>query len=60
MVGYFTVNQFKNEGSLDWDWLLGLKPFNEKQYTKHIRLESPLLIKMNGHQNKGIILKPQS
>ncbi len=58
MVGYFTINSFKNEGFVDWDWLLSQNPETALTYTKHLVLDSPVTIKMNGHQNKGIILKP--
>ena len=60
MIGYFTVNAFKNEGFVDWDWLLEQPVIIEKKYTKHVRLKDPLIIKMNGQQNKGIILKPDT
>jgi CheY-like chemotaxis protein len=60
MIGYFTVNSFKNEGFVDWDWLIKQPVITEKNYTKHVRLKNPLTIKMNGQQNKGIILKPNS
>jgi hypothetical protein len=59
MVGYFTVNSFKNEGFIDWDWLLSKKCSENLQYTSHIALEKPVTIKMNGQENKGIILKPE-
>jgi len=58
MISYFTVNAFKDEGFVDWDWLLDQPVINEKKYTKHVRLNNPLTIKMNGQQNKGIIIKP--
>lgn len=58
MIGYFSVNAFKDEGFVDWDWLLEQPVKQGRKYTKHIRLENPVIIKMNGQQNKGIILKP--
>jgi hypothetical protein len=60
MISYFTVNSFKEEGFVDWDWLLEQPVIEEKKYTRHVRLQKPLTIKMNGQQNKGIILKPNS
>jgi len=60
MISYFSVNAFKDEGFIDWDWLLEQPVVSGKKYTKHVRLENPLIIKMNGQQNKGIILKPDS
>ncbi|MGE5399433.1 MAG: PEP/pyruvate-binding domain-containing protein [Ignavibacteriales bacterium] len=59
-VGYFTVNAFVHQGFIDWEWLLKQNITVEAKYTKHIRFDQPLTIKINGHQNKGIILKPGS
>ncbi|MFQ5823001.1 MAG: PEP/pyruvate-binding domain-containing protein [bacterium] len=59
MVGYFTVNSYLNEGFIDWDWLLQQNAFEETTYTKLLRFKKPITIKMNSHQNKGIILKPE-
>jgi len=59
MVGYFTVNSIQNTGFVDWDWLLEQESVESKVYTKHIRFKKPIIVKMNGHENKGIILKPE-
>lgn len=59
MIAYFTVNSHKEEGYLDWDWLFKQKVEQELNFVKHICLKRPLTIKMNGHENKGIILKPE-
>ena len=59
MIGYFTVNPHNNQGFLDWDWLLSRKTLHQLNYTKLIRFDKPLVIKINGHQNKGVILKPE-
>ncbi len=59
MVGYFTVNTIHKNGFINWDWLLSRKPYAKKEFTKHLRFKKPLLLKMNGHKNKGIILKPE-
>jgi CheY-like chemotaxis protein len=58
MVGYFTVNEFQKQGTVDWDWLLNQTPLEKKQFTKLFRFHKHLVIKINGHQNKGVILKP--
>lgn len=58
-VGYFTVNPHLNQGNVDWDWLLSIKPNESQSLTHHIRFEKEIIIKMNGHQNQGIILKPE-
>jgi hypothetical protein len=58
-VGYFTVNSRRHDGFLDWPWLRSLPAAEEKIYTRHIRLDVPVTIKIDGHRNKGIILKPE-
>ncbi len=58
MIGYFTVNSFKERGFIDWDWLRAQPEEETLQYVKHIHLNKPILIKMNGRNNQGIILKP--
>ncbi len=57
-VGYFTVNPFTNLGTINWDWLFKQKPVDEKTFTKHLQFEKPIIIKINGQQNDGVILKP--
>jgi CheY-like chemotaxis protein len=59
MIGYFTVHSKNSGGWLDWDWLLSRPPLESKEYTRLIRFERPLTIKINGHQSKGVILKPE-
>jgi CheY-like chemotaxis protein len=58
-VGYFTINSKVQQGFIDWDWLLGQEAVEEKLYTRHLHFETPVVVKMNGHQNRGIILKPE-
>jgi len=58
MIGYFTVDTNKSD-IIDWDWILSQKPIESKNFTKQIRFDNPIKVKMNGHENKGIILKPE-
>ncbi len=58
MVGYFTVNQVENDGFVDWDWIHNQTPLEARTYTSHYRYEKPLVVKMNGHEQTGVILKP--
>jgi hypothetical protein len=57
-VGYFTVNTFTHMGFINWDWLLQQNAINETNYVKHLYFKEPVSVKISGHQNKGIILKP--
>jgi CheY-like chemotaxis protein len=59
MIGYFTVNNNSEKGFVDWDWLISQEPVEVKEFTRLIRFNKSIVIKMNGHQNKGIIMKPE-
>lgn len=60
MVGYFTINSRVKEGFLDWEWLSGMPAVEEREFVRHLRFDHPFVVKMNGHTNEGIILKPAS
>lgn len=57
-VGYFTINEMDEQGFIDWSWINEQFINDQKEFTKHIRLDKSLLIKINGHKSKGIIIKP--
>jgi len=57
-VGYFTVNPDAGEGFVDWDWLSAQPSAAESGCVRHLRFDRPLLVKMNGKRNEGVILKP--
>lgn len=58
-VGYFTVNAHANQGFIDWKWLSEQQVAEQLTFTKHLQFENPVIIKINGTQNKGIVLKPK-
>jgi len=57
-VGYFTVNDDDNDGFVDWDWLAAQPALAEPGIVRHLRFDEPLVIKMNGRRNAGVIFKP--
>ncbi len=57
-VGYFTVNPDAGEGFVDWAWLAAQPAVHETSCVRHLRFERPLVVKMNGKQSEGVILKP--
>ena len=59
MIGYFTITSANEEAFVDWKWLRQQPGVEELEFTRHLHFEKPLMIKMNGHKQKGIILKPQ-
>ena len=56
MVGYFTVNE---DGFMDWAWIQNQKAVEERKFVKHLHFKHSIVVKINGHSNKGIILKPK-
>jgi CheY-like chemotaxis protein len=57
-VGYFTVNEHVNEGFVWWSWLLAQPPVTRKTYTRHLRFDQPVVVKMNGRTQEGVIYRP--
>ncbi len=58
-ISYFTVNSMTQDGFIDWEWLRTNPAVEEKQFVRHIRLAKPVVAKVDGHRNKGVILKPE-
>ena len=58
-VGYFTINPFKNDGFWDLDYLEKFDAFYEDDYVRHIRFKEDIIIKIDGKNSKGIVLKPE-
>ncbi len=57
-VGYFTVNQHENRGYLDLEYLNRQPAVFETKYIRHIRFGEPVVIKIDGRKNTGVVLKP--
>jgi hypothetical protein len=59
LIGYFTVQSTNEKTFIDWDWLLQQDSIEEMNYTRLLRFDKKVMIKMNGRKNEGIILKPK-
>ena len=57
-IGYFTVNPQAGDGFVDWEWLRARPAVEEAGFVRHLRFETPLLVKMDGRAGRGIIVKP--
>ncbi len=57
-VGYFTVNPDVGDGRLDWEWLASLPAVEQTGLVRHVRLDHPILVVMNGRTGEGVIVKP--
>ena len=58
-VGYFTVNPEAGEGFVDWDWLAAEPAVRETAFVRHLHFDSPVVVKMNGRTQRGVIMKPE-
>lgn len=58
-VGYFTINPYIADGTLDEAWLDSLPAEHESAFLRHVRLPEPLAILMDGRHSCGAVLKGQ-
>jgi len=55
-VGYFTINTYKNEGIYQKEILDAMPALEETQYVRHVRFNHPLVIKMDGKKQQGVVM----
>ena len=58
-IGYFTITPF-GKGTIDWDWLGELPGAEETENVKHVHLEHPMEVRIDGNHGLGVILKKLS
>jgi hypothetical protein len=58
-VGYFTINPFMNDGYYDLEFLNQTTASFEDDQIRHIRLNEPLLVEIDGRKNLGAVYKPK-
>jgi CheY-like chemotaxis protein len=57
-IGYFTVPMDRAHGFIDWPWLEALPAVAETEHLKHVRLDAPLTVLIDGRKSQGVIVKP--
>jgi hypothetical protein len=57
-VAYFTVNPAERRGTVDWEWLEAQPAVSEEAQVRHLELATPLVVKVDGHRGRGVILQP--
>jgi hypothetical protein len=53
-VSYFSVRH-TSEHPIDWTWLAAQPGVNESAFVRHVRVENPLVIKVDGASGRGLI-----
>jgi hypothetical protein len=56
-VSYFTVRHGVDEGGIDWTWLSGQDVARATAYLRHVRLDRPLEVRVDGRTGRGVIRK---
>jgi len=57
-VAYFTINPFLHDGTYDTDYLNARPAAYESEYIRHIRFDKPIILKVDGRKNRGVVMKP--
>jgi len=57
-IGYFTVNAEVDEGFVDWNWLAAQPAVEQEGAVRHLVLDAPVVVKMDGRAGVGVIYKP--
>ncbi len=58
-VGYLTIDSKIKEDFVDWEWLRKQQVKTRLKYVTHLRFKNAIKVKINGQENKGIIVKPE-
>lgn len=58
-IGYFKVSVHESNDYMDWDWLDSLPSVEETDYLRHIFLEKPITMMIDGKRGVGLALKPK-
>ena len=55
-VGYFTINDYIGDGVYNQDYLEALPAIEETEHVRHVRLDKPLTIMIDGMKKEGVVL----
>jgi CheY-like chemotaxis protein len=58
-IHYLTVTEDSGSGDhFDWQWVEGLPAVAETVFLRHVRLEEPFLLKIDGRTCEGVMIAP--
>ena len=58
-IHYMTVTEGSDSNDyFDWEWVESLPVVQEKTYLRHVRIEKPLTLKIDGRKSQGVIVGP--
>lgn len=56
-IAYLTVKQNDARSHIDWEWLDAQQHEEETKFIRHIALENPLEVQVDGQSGKAVVLK---
>ncbi|MEE4219108.1 MAG: PEP/pyruvate-binding domain-containing protein [Xanthomonadales bacterium] len=56
-IAYLTINSSSRNNVLDWGWLNALDAVSETGYVRHVRLEEPLEVKVDGRSGEAVVFR---
>lgn len=59
-VGYFTINPYIDDGSYQLEYLNKMSAVYEDEFLRHIRFDEDIVVKIDGKNKQGIVMKPGS
>ena len=57
-VGYFTVNDYMGDGLYRQDYLNSLPAVEETAHVRHVKFDTPIVIKVDGMKKEGVVMMP--
>jgi len=58
-AAYFTINPFLHDGTYDTEYLNAQPAVYESEFIRHVRFNKPIIMKVDGRKNKGVVMKPE-
>ena len=58
-IGYINVPYNSKENFIDWNWLFKQPHKKSLKIVRHVQLEKPLAIKLDGRKGNALLLKPK-
>jgi len=53
-VSYFSIHHEKERG-IDWEWLNARPAVSETEHVRHVRVDKPMRVKVDGRSGRGAI-----
>lgn len=57
-IMYLTVPHDSRGAFINWDDILALPAVEDRKYVRHLRLPSPVVVKVDGQSGRGVVFRP--